>query len=130
MTGNVNRTFAINWVPPSRIRAAEKLNFQAIARGGLGGIFANQFLGRFPCGPARRSPPDIYALDLAVDDISIYFWCTKMLLIASQAARPGQAASGGWGHNTGSGVLFAGGHHRDTLVFTKLGQIIRKVRML
>ncbi len=125
----VNRAFAMDGIPSSRIGTAEKLNFQAKACGGIGRIFTNHFLGRFPCGATWCAPRDSYALNLTVDNINIHLWCTKTFLIASQAARPGKAASGGRGDNTGSGMLFAGCNHRDFLVCTQPGQIVREVRM-
>ncbi len=129
VAGKVNRAFTVNRIPTGRIGTAEKLNFQAIARGGLGCIFTNHLLGCFPGSPTRCAPFDSYLPDLTINYLGLQFRCTKMLFIASQAARPGKAASGGWGDDTGPGMLFTGGHHRNSQIFTDPCQILRKIRM-
>ncbi len=123
VAGKVNRAFAVNGVPSSRVCAAEKLNFQAITRGGLGGFLTNHLLGGLPCGATGRPPLYGYALNFAVDNVGIHLRCAETLFIASQATRPGKAASGGRSDNARSGMLFAGCNYRDTLVGTESGQV-------
>jgi len=130
MAGKVNRAFAVYRIPTGRIGTAEKLNFQSIAPGGLCGIFTNHFLGCLPGGPAWGTPCDRNFSNLTVDDFGIHFRRTKTFSITSQASRPGEAASGGWGDDAGSGMFFAGGHDRYLLAVAEPGQVKGQIRML
>jgi len=130
MAGKMNRAFAVNGIPSSRVCTAKKLNFQSHARGSCVDIKPNDLFGGFPRGPAGGPPADDDAVNLAVNDLDVQLRCPEFFFIITQTARPGKTTSCGWRQDMLAMVLFTGSHHRDFLVGTNAGQVIGQIRVL